>query len=247
MTDIQAAADGIATTASHPVTVQVINQSPGIMGNVVTGLITGALTGGVALAGIWLTHFLTLRRERRAAEDKLQRERYFIVTELVFMLEQFAEGCAQVATDDGRNNQDRQPEREAEAGYPELNLTDVSGDWRVLDPHHMYRIRELPVLQNEARRAIAYAREIPVPPLHEYYFWERQYQFTRLGLKAAILSVRLRRATGLPDTHLADGEWSAVSRLRKVWRRERRRRTAEAVSNREWNEPVLSLQDDTIQ
>lgn len=33
----------------------------------------------------------------------------------------------------------------------ELNLVDVSGDRRVLHWRHMYRIRELSVLSNEAR------------------------------------------------------------------------------------------------
>ncbi len=39
-------ADGLAVAASHPITVQVINQGAGIRGNVATGLITGLLTGG---------------------------------------------------------------------------------------------------------------------------------------------------------------------------------------------------------
>lgn len=201
--------------------------------------VISALAGiGGSLGSQWVSHHFTTTRERRASEAKLARERYFIATELIFMLEQYAEGCARVATDDGRNNQDRQPERQAEASYPELNLTDVSGDWRVLDPHHMYRIRELPVLQNEARRAIAYAREIPVPPLHENYFWERQYQFARLGMKSVILAMRLRKSAGLPESRLQDTEWSAYNMLWKVWRRERKRRAAEYIENRAWHEPV---------
>ena len=244
MADIQAAADSIVTAASHPVTVQVINPGAGIWGNVATGLITGLLTGGITLTGIWLTHHLTLKRERQASEDKLKKERHYIATELVFMLERFAEGCTQVATDSGWNAAPVQSEAEAYADYPELNLTDVSGDWRILEPRLMYRIRELPVLQDEARRAIAYAAEIPAPPSHEDYFRERQYQFARLGIRAVILAVRLRRATGLPGTRLTGhDEWSAVSRLWKVWRCERRRRAAEAVSNKPWHEPVLRIQD----
>lgn len=62
----------------------------------------------------------------------------------------------------------------------------------------MYRIRELSVLEDEAHRAIAYAAEFSDPPWHKDYFRERQYQFTRLGIKAVILAVRLRKATGMP-------------------------------------------------
>ncbi|WP_162901021.1 hypothetical protein [Erwinia persicina] len=39
-------AEGVAAAVSHPVTVQVINQGPGIGGNVATGLITA----GAAIA-----------------------------------------------------------------------------------------------------------------------------------------------------------------------------------------------------
>ncbi|HBZ2116272.1 TPA: hypothetical protein MHK32_26895, partial [Klebsiella pneumoniae] len=108
-------------------------------------------------------------------------------------------------------------------------------------PRLMYRIRELPVLQDEAHRTIAYAAEYSDPPWHKDYFRERQYQFTRLGIKAVILAVRLRKATGMPETRLTGhDEWSAVSVFRKVWRRERALRAAEAARNSEWNQAVIS-------
>ncbi len=215
--------------------VKIVKDSPGLWPQIITGV----LSAGAALGGVWLTHYFARRREERAAEAKLGSERLFIATELVLLLERYAEGCAQVAADDGMYNAARQSEREPESDYPVLNLTDVSGDWRVLELRHLYRIRELPVLQDEARRAIASAAEIPTPPMHEYFFRERQYQFARLGLKAAIMAVRLRRAAGLPDTRLAGKEWSAVSVFREVLRRERLRRAAEAVRDREWNQPVI--------
>ena len=80
--------NGVAGAVSHPLTVQIINQGPGIWGNVATGLITA----GAAVAAVMLTHKFTLRRERSASEDKQKRERYFIATELVFLLERFSEG-----------------------------------------------------------------------------------------------------------------------------------------------------------
>lgn len=218
---------------------------------VISTLAGGVLAGGVALLVSRMNHRYArereataaaerLRHEQQLAEDKRQKELFFITTELVFMLERYAESCAKVATDDGKDDDAPQPEREAVADYPELNLADVSGDWRALQFLYMYRIRELPVLQIEARRAISYAAEIPTPPLYEDYFRERQYQFTRLGIKAVILAVRLRRATGLPETRLTDhDEWSVVSVFRKVWKREIPLRAAEAARNREWNQPVI--------
>ena len=233
---------GLGSTLSHPLTVELVDHGPGIWGNVATGLVTGLLTGVIALAGIWLTHRLTQEREKRALKEKLARERYFIATDLVFMLERYAEGCARIVTDYGKDNDDRQPEREAMPDYPDLNLTNVSGDWRTLDQHVLYRIRELPVLQNEARGAIAHAAQIPAPPSHEEYFRERQYQFARLGIRAVTIAVRLRREAGLPETRLKGHEWSAVSKFLEVLRRERPLRAAEAVRNKEWNQPVTLSQ-----
>lgn len=213
-------ADGVAAALSHPVTVQVINQGPGIWGNVATGLITA----GAAIAAVMLTHRFTLRRERQAADRKLAQDRLFIATELVFLLEQFAEGCARVASDAGKNNQGVQPEKEPTVNYPLLNLTDVSGDWRVLPRLSMYRIRELPVLQNESQRTIASVRENSDDANHSDYFRERHYQFARLGVKAVILAIRLRRFVGLPETRLRDTQWSAYNVLWKKWRDESNRR-----------------------
>ncbi|MEK8779716.1 hypothetical protein P2S51_28070, partial [Escherichia coli] len=81
MTDIQAATESIVAATSHPVSVQLINQGAGIWGNVATGLITGLLTGGITLTGIWLTHYFTLKRERQASEDKMKKELHYIATE----------------------------------------------------------------------------------------------------------------------------------------------------------------------
>jgi len=51
-------ADRVVGAVSHPVTVQVINQGPGIWGNVLTGLITA----GAAIVAVMLTHRFTLRQ-----------------------------------------------------------------------------------------------------------------------------------------------------------------------------------------
>lgn len=221
---------------------------------VISTLGGGVLAGGVALLVSRMNHRYArereataaaerLRHEQQLAEDKQQKEFFYIATELIFLLEQYAEGCTQVANDDGWNGDHHQSEAEPHADYPKLNLADVTGDWRVMDLRHMYRIRELPVLQNEAQRVIAHTRDIPDPPNHEFYFRERQYQFTRLGLKAVIMAERLRRVAGLPRTRLADGEWSAVAKLGKVWRHERRRRAAVAILRMQWGESILPGKD----
>lgn len=228
---------GAIGVISHPLTVQVINQGPGIWGNVATGLITA----GAAIAAVMLTHRFTLKREKQASEEKRVREHHFIATELILMLERYAEQCARVANDDGKPNRERQHEYEPVTALPELNLSAITGDWRVLKPLHMFRIRELPLLQDEADRAIEAEWENFDPPYHTPYFKERQYQYARMGLRSVILAVRLRREAALPVTRLADHAWSAVPLMRSVWRRERKWRAAEAIRISEWQDPVLQV------
>ncbi|MDQ9388638.1 MULTISPECIES: hypothetical protein [Serratia] len=203
--------------------VKIVKDSPGLWPQIITGF--------AALGGVYLAHYLTRWREESAAAAKQASERLFIATELVFLLEQFAEGCAQVATDQGEP--DQQGEYSPAVKPPELSVLDVSGDWRTLPPLIMYRIRELPILQSEARRDIAAASEHSWAPYHKEGFQERQYQYARLGLKALILSRRLRKLTGLPDTRLDATEWSAQPVLWKAWQEERNRRSVQARLRRQ--------------
>jgi hypothetical protein len=213
-------AEGVAAALSHPVTVQVINQGPGIWGNVATGLITA----GAAIAAVMLTNRFTLKRERQASEDKLQRERYFIATELVFLLELFAESCASVARDNGLEHEHAFAPT---FPRPELDYSVITGDWRILPVRLMYQLRELPVLKSESDRTIDAADY--TGPDYDAFFEARQYEYTRLGLKAIILARRLRKLAGFPDSRLNTTPWSAQRVLWEEWRRERKRRSVQSL------------------
>lgn len=233
-------ADSLSSVVSHPVTVQVINQGPGIWGSVAAGLITA----GAAIAAVMLTHRFTLLREKQASEENRRREEHYIATELVFMLERFAEECARVAMDDGElipPAPGKQCERQHTVEEPKINLDGITGDWRVLDPLLMYRIRELPVLQIEADRKISYANESDSPPDYSEYFHERQYQYARLGLKALIQAKHLRKSSRLPDTRVT--KWSAQSLLWSVWRVQRHRISKEAIENRDFSDTQFEDMD----
>ncbi|WP_308538896.1 hypothetical protein [uncultured Pantoea sp.] len=209
----------IINDLAHPVTVQVINQGPGIWGNVATGLITA----GAAIAAVMLTHRFTLKREKLAAQDKRQQEQHFIATELVFLLEQFAEGCAVVALDNGLEHEHATAPT---SSLPEFDYSTVTGDWRTLPVRLMYQLRELPVLISESDRVIDAADFIG--PDYDDFFEARQYEYTRLGLKAVILAHRLRRLARFPESRLNATPSSAQRVLWNDWRLERKRRFAQA-------------------
>ncbi|HBV9990731.1 TPA: hypothetical protein ACHQP4_004296 [Klebsiella aerogenes] len=209
---------------------------------VISTLSGGLLTGGVALLVSRLNHRYAGEREALAAAERhrheikiaqelLDKERLFIATELIFLLEQFAEGCARVATDSGEP--DMQGEYTQTEKHPELIITNISGDWRTLPPRVMYRVHELPVLLNEVRRHVAaYYDYFWEPPYHSRYYRERQFHYARLGLKAVIQARRLRKLVGLPGTRLDATGWSAQPVLRNVWRKKGKERTEAEIRYR---------------
>lgn len=201
---------------------------------VISTLAGGVLAGGVALLVSRVNHRYAREREADAAaerrhheqhlaEEKQQTELLFITTELVFHLERFAEHCVRVATDAGY--EDRDGFSRFSVVPEDLSLTDISGDWRVLPRQLMYRIRELPVLQNSVDRAVSSAAEHDNPPDYSDTFFERRYQYAWLGLKTIILSRRLRTLAKLPATRLDATPWSAQPTLWSIWRQERKRRS----------------------
>lgn len=203
---------------------------------VISTLVGGLLAGSVALFVNRQSHHYAQEREKKAAaerlhnekqvlEEKLARERYFIATELVFMLEQFAENCASIATDQGYENQDGI--QVPAATVPKLDYSAVTGDWRTLPNRLMYRIRELPVLKSEADRTIDAVDASP--PGFEEFFNLRQYEYIRLGLKAILLARRIRKLAGFPETRLDATPWSAQRVLWNEWRLERKRRSLQAI------------------
>ncbi|MEQ0232796.1 hypothetical protein [Klebsiella sp. CN_Kp109] len=212
---------------------------------VISTLSGGVLAFGAALVVNKVNHRYALEREALAAkerrchelkvaQDKLESERLFIATELIFLLEQFAEGCARLATDSGEL--DDQNVYAPDEKLSDLKITGISGNWRTLPPRIMYRIHELPVLQNEVRRHVAASYEhYWEPPNHSRYFRERQFQYARLGLKAVILARRLRKLVSLPGTRLEATEWSAQPVLWMVWRKKRKERTEAEIRRRRKN------------
>lgn len=211
MVDINAAADSVAAVAAHPVTVQVINQGPGIWGNVATG----SITAGAAIAAVMLTHRFTLKREKAVAKDKQIRERYFIGTELVFMLERFSQRCAPAAYESGYYDH--------ESGYiqvthdlPDIDYSSITGDWRSLPQELMYRLIQIPVLQEEARKSVAAAFNNDSPWDGDDGLYEFNKQSCRLGLRAIRLSRELRRLCSMPEDELSVHPWSAWRTLSSV-------------------------------
>ena len=69
------------------------------------------------------------RHEMKVAQDKLERERYFISTELIFQLERFGEDCVAAAWDYGEK-EDESGIASADSDIPSISFSAITGDWR---------------------------------------------------------------------------------------------------------------------
>lgn len=167
-----------------------------------------------ALGSQWLSHIFISRREKRASVAKQNLERYFIATELVFLLEKFAQNCVSPATDlGGCDDKGRYFLRH---NLPGFNYSAVTGDWRSLPNSLIYSLSELPVLHEEARRHIESAEENDDPYDGSLTINAIRSESSRLGMRAIQLSRQLRDICKMPPDELANYSWSAWNVLNKA-------------------------------
>lgn len=179
-----------------------------------------ALSGiGGALGSQWLSHHFATVRERRASDNKLDRERHFIATELVFLLELYAVGWMSLGSI-GVNELSEMKK------IPSLDLSLVKGDWRTLPSHLIFKIRAF-----ETNQAVLSSR-IQEGEYNDYWPVRGPLTHTCLktGIRAFLLAAKLRRETGLPDSVHLTSERVILDTLRglrnKYWKNivlERRR------------------------
>lgn len=167
-----------------------------------------ALAGiGGALGSQYLSHRFARQREDIAANAKKESERFYITTELIFILERFAQRCVYAAQESGEYDQDGRIE--IEYSLPEINYDSVTGDWRSLPPGLMYRLVELPVLCQEGQSLISAAFNEDTPYDGSSGISELNHNAALLGLKAIRLSRGLRQLCDMPENGLSDQPWSA--------------------------------------
>ncbi|HEJ7033284.1 TPA: hypothetical protein ACKQDJ_004730 [Serratia marcescens] len=176
--------------------VKIVKDSPGLWPQIITAVSTIV----AAVGSVSLTHRFTRKREQAAAEQKIAGERYFIATELVFLLERFAQHCALAAIAQGEFDPDGKTE--VEHSLPEIDYDSVSGDWRSLPPDLMYRLGQLSVLSHEAVVAVN-VTFYEDTPYSDWGVFELHSQAARMGLKAIRLARHLRKLCDMPQDGLS--------------------------------------------
>lgn len=165
------------------------------------GVVVGALL--TATKDIWID-----RRTRRENAE-------YLAIRVVSILDQFVEGCAEVAGDDGLSDGQRgeNGERDIQVSVPKLAVEQLDVQWKAIPATLLYKVLSFPNLLTAVNRRVDIAFEYAHPPDYEDGFEERQYQYATLGLKAAQLSNELRNAYGLPKLERED--WDPIKYLRE--------------------------------
>lgn len=173
----------------------------------------GSMIGGAvgAVIGHITNHYIGWYKENKQSSP----ERKFICAELIFLLEDYAKKCAEVATDDGEYTGEQGEAQSAISPPKLLDYTSIKGNWRSLSSEIMYRVCSLPAEQKEAGRKVSASWEYEAyPPDYKDYFETRQYQYSLLGLKAAQIAEDVRKQNKFPDGDLC--EWTIPTMEKKV-------------------------------
>jgi len=172
--------------------------SAGIFG--LLGVILGSLLTGFK---DWLTHYFKRKDNGRYAAVRL-----------IAVLDEYAQGCVSVVSDDGTC--EGRPAGRTEQGEeyyvpqatkPEPPTFPEDIDWRSISFKLMYRILSLPNNACETDRYITASAEHSFPPDYDELFVARREGYAHLGLESVNLVKDLRREFRLPDTPKNFWDW----------------------------------------
>lgn len=169
-----------------------------------------------ALGSQWLSHIFITKREKRSSDEKLNRERYFIATEIVFLLERFAQACVEPAEEISEFDDEGYITTLHE--FPPFDYTTVTGDWRALPDDLIYKLSEFPVKHEEARRGVSPTRK-KMTSTREIMYGPLQRGASSMGLSALRLSRELRVLCGMPEDEMSEFEWSTWNILEGIHQR----------------------------
>lgn len=168
-------------------------------------IITAVSSIFAALGGVSLTHHYTRKREERSAYDKAAAERLYIVTELVFILERYANAWVPL------HWSEIEKRYKNSNNIPVLDLSGAAGDWRVLPSHQIFMIRTLEANHSALITQIMTGQHNGYMPFAKA-ITNRCYL---AGLQAFLLAGQLRRTVGLPDSRQLTEDEGTFRKLRE--------------------------------
>ncbi|MEL0657748.1 hypothetical protein V6255_01245 [Psychromonas arctica] len=157
----------------------------------------------IGLIGVVVGSVLTVLREHYSEWRAHRTDARYLAVRLTCLLDNFVGDCFEVVCDNGE--QDEQGISTPMISAPKFNVNDLDGKWQSLPFEYMYEALDLPNKLTDSNERVSFAAEYGDGfPDYIDFFKERQYQFSVLGLQAAILSNKLREKYSMPTKTYGD-------------------------------------------
>lgn len=176
-----------------------------------------------AVAALSLPLIVNTSKEFYFDIKKRRTERNYIIVQLIFLLDEFASKCGEVAWDQGYNPFYPEPdehEYEPQVEIPTFSISEVKGEHKYLDPLMLYRLQNINVEIHKADEKLRLITNHPAfdyDCVHEYYT-ERRKLYAQVGLYSVEISEELRKSFHIPERD----EWSPRNTieqsLKSMWR-----------------------------
>lgn len=164
------------------------------------------------LVGVGIGALLTYLRELRAEKIKDKRDTSYLAILVVTHLDRFANGCMDVAHDDGTSEgrpAGKDGSNQTTVSPPQFAPLDIKVEWRVLPRQLMYDILEIPAKQEHLEKQLSGVAEFDDPPDYTEFFWSRRRAYAALGLKVSGVAKRLREFAKMPtEDGSIPGDWN---------------------------------------
>lgn len=166
----------------------------------------------IGLLGVIVGASITIFKDSVAAWIARRRNAEYLAIRVVSMLDEFVDGCADVASDNGYIDGHHVGVATYQVPHPNFDVHDLDADWKSISSKLMYETLSLPSLINASNKRIDGAfKYAATPPDNDEGFEVRQFEYSKLGLRAARLAEQYRSSYSIPPKEA--GRWNPVEYL----------------------------------
>ncbi|WGS46054.1 hypothetical protein LFL97_25585 [Burkholderia sp. JSH-S8] len=186
-----------------------------------TGNVSAIISAAAGIAGVLLGNSFVAIKELLISQSKHKKDTAYLAIIVSSHLDRFANGCLQVAVDDGtaygqpagRNGEEYSPTVEP----PEFRPLDIDVEWKALPHDLMDSILRLPDEREQIQNRLSAIAEFDDDyPDHADYFWTRRRDYANLGLRTSGLAKRLREHAQLQTVDPKPVEWNRDLELQNI-------------------------------
>lgn len=157
--------------------------------------------GGYVLVGVVVTLTVGIVRDVVAAWLKNRSERGYLSVQIIFLLDDFAVKCSDVVGDNGtyRGQYGGNGYARCQVVTPELNFSELKGDWKSLPPELVYKLHDFASSNISAKGRVNSAFEYSDPPDFDEGFEARQDEYALLGIQSFSIANEFRKIAKMPE------------------------------------------------